>query len=142
MWSPRSQTITYDPKRLKRNDGKIGLLHEIGHLKLNHKRYTFDMELLTMEMDAWDFVRRTAAGFGLKIDESHIERCIASYDAWLSKRATCPDCHNFSLQQDRSNFSCFACGSKWQVNVRLDRRVKRTVIERFHHPNLARHGLN
>lgn len=142
MWSPRSQTITYDPQRLRRNDGKIGLLHEIGHLKLGHRHYTYDMQLLGMEMDAWDFVRHMAPGFGLQVDETHIARCIATYDDWLSKRATCPDCHNFSLQQDRSNFSCFSCGSKWQVNVRLDKRVKRTVIERFHHPRLIGTGLN
>lgn len=137
MWSPRTKTITYDPKLLKTNRGKIGLLHEIGHASLGHKRYTYDMQLLTMEMDAWDFVRQLAGRFGLKIDEDHISRCIASYDEWLSKRATCPDCENFSLQQNRYNFSCFACGSKWQVNTNIQRRVKRTITERFGHAHLA-----
>jgi hypothetical protein len=137
MWSPRNRTITYDPKRLKTNNGRIAVLHEIGHASLGHRHYKYDMQLLKMEMDAWDFVRHTAPGFGIKIDEEHITRCIASYDQWLSKRATCPDCQAFSLQKDRFNFGCFSCGSKWQVNMRIDRRVKRTVTSRYGHPHLA-----
>lgn len=135
MWSPRSQTITYDPKRLRNNNGRIGLLHEIGHASLGHQHHPkYDIELLGMEMDAWDFVRSHAPRFGLIIDEQHIARCIASYDQWLSKRATCPDCNNFSLQKDRHSFGCFVCGSKWDVNVRLDRQVRRTVTSRYLRP--------
>ncbi|HSX14446.1 MAG TPA: hypothetical protein VLE72_00860 [Candidatus Saccharimonadales bacterium] len=137
MYSPKAQTITYDPKRLKRNDGKIGLLHEIGHAYLGHKYYTYDMQLLTMEMDAWDFVRRMAMTYSIKIDEAHINRCIASYDEWLSKRATCPSCDNFSLQSGRHSFSCFICGSRWTTNQNQLSRVKRTVIDNFERPRLA-----
>jgi len=138
MWSPKSRTITYNPKRLKTNGGKIGLLHEIGHAQLHHVRHPkFDMQLLTMEMDAWDFVRQNAAQFGLSIDETHISQCIASYDYWLSKRATCPDCANFSIQKDQSNFACFACGANWRVNDNKLRRVKRTIISRWDKPSYA-----
>lgn len=138
MWSPRQHSITYDPKRLKTNNGKIGLLHEIGHAYLGHQSYPkFDMALLTMEMDAWDFVRSRAVEFGLRIDEGHISRCIATYDYWLSKRATCPDCQSFSLQRDRSHFACFSCGASWQVNDNKMRRVKRTVVSRWEHPRYA-----
>jgi tRNA(Ile2) C34 agmatinyltransferase TiaS len=90
-----------------------------------------------MEMDAWDIVRKLAPQLKLKIDELHISRCIASYDEWLSKRATCPDCDNFSLQKGRQSFACFACGSTWNVNERKDRRVMRTVTSRFSHTTLA-----
>ena len=134
MWSPLTKTITYDPKRLRSNDGKIGLLHEIGHAHLGHTRYPkFDMALLGMEMDAWDFVRSNAELYSLKVNEAHISQCIASYDYWLSKRATCPDCDNFSLQKDRSSFACFSCGATWQVNHNMLRRVKRTVVSRWEH---------
>ncbi len=132
MYSPKTDTITYDPKRLGRNDGRIGLLHEIGHAKLGHKFFLYDMQLLGMEMDAWEFVRQMATQYGLKVDEGHITRCIASYDEWLSKRATCPDCNNFSLQKSRSDFGCFMCGASWRVNDNMLRRVKRTVVERYH----------
>lgn len=133
MWSPNIQTVFYNSKRLGTNNGKVGLLHEIGHGLLQHRIYKYDMELLKMEMEAWDVVRQLAPGYDIKVDEVHIARCIASYDNWLSKRATCPDCRNFSLQKDRCNFGCFACGSKWKVNERKDRRVTRVVTSRFEH---------
>jgi hypothetical protein len=131
MWSPSTQSIHYDTKRIQHPNGKVALLHEIGHARLNHRFYKYDMELLRMEMDAWDIARGLAPQFGLEIDEEHIAQAIASYDEWLSKRATCPDCDNFCLQKDRSKFSCFACGSTWKVNERKDRRVKRTITSRF-----------
>ena len=88
-------------------------------------------------MDAWDFVRSHAPLYQLQVDERHIDLCIASYDHWLSKRATCPDCNNFSLQKDRSNFACFSCGAAWKVNDDKMRRVKRTVVSRWDHPHYA-----
>lgn len=131
MWSPISRTVTYDPRRMKNNNGRLALLHEIGHAELNHRTYKYDFELIKMEMDAWDFVRQTATSFHIKIDEDHIARCIETYDHWLTKRATCPDCQNFCLQKDRNNFGCFLCGSKWKVNWRKDRRVTRKITSRW-----------
>lgn len=134
MWSPHAKAIIYDTRRKKQNDGKIALIHEIGHASLGHRLYKYDMELIKMEMDAWDVVRQIAPRYGLYIDEEHIARCIATYDEWLTKRATCPDCANFSLQKGRDEYSCFACGSRWQVNWRKDRRVTRKVVERYENP--------
>jgi len=89
------------------------------------------MELLRMEMEAWDIARDLAPKYGVKINEAHIASTISSYDDWLTKRATCPDCNNFSLQRGRDSYGCFACGAKWVVNWRKDRRVKRTITSRF-----------
>ncbi len=133
MWSPNTMTVYYDSRRIKTDNGKVGLLHEIGHGLLGHRIYKYDMELLAMEMEAWDVVRKLAPKYQLPVDETHIARCIATYDNWLSKRATCPDCTNFSLQRDRATFGCFACGSKWKVNERKDRRVTRRVTDRWQH---------
>lgn len=137
MWSPHNQAIVYDTRRKTSNDGKIALVHEIGHGLLNHRLYKYDMELIQMEMDAWDQVRRLAPKYDLYVDEEHIARCISTYDEWLTKRATCPDCQNFSLQKGRDQYGCFACGSVWNVNWRKDRRVTRTVTERYENPQLA-----
>lgn len=131
MWSPASKTVTYDIDRLPEENGRIALLHELGHARLGHTMYKYDMELLGMEMEAWDVVRELAPSYGLTVDEEHIADCISTYDTWLSKRATCPDCNNFSLQSGRDAYACFACGSKWQVNWRKDRRVHRTIISRY-----------
>ena len=38
--------------------------------------------------EAWDFVRSVAGLYNVDVDEKHIAECIASYDHWLSKRAT------------------------------------------------------
>lgn len=137
MWSPHTNSIVYDPDRMDRNDGQIALLHEVGHALLGHKIYKYDAELLKMEMDAWDQFRRLAPKYQLTVDEEHIAACIATYDHWLTKRATCPDCATFSLQRARDEYGCFACGSIWQVNWRKDRRVTRTVLERYENPLLA-----
>lgn len=136
MWSPHELAIYYDTKRVKKNDGLIALVHEIGHATLDHRLYRFDAELLKMEMDAWDEARKLANRYGLTVDEDHISRCIKTYDDWLTKRATCPDCSNFSLQRGRDEYSCFGCGAVWQVNWRKDRRVTRKVVERYEHPIL------
>lgn len=131
MWSPNSRTITYDTRRMSTNNGKLALLHEIGHARLGHRIYKYDMELLRMEMEAWDIARELAPPLGVKINEEHIASTISSYDQWLTKRATCPDCNNFSLQRGRDSYGCFVCGAKWVVNWRKDRRVKRTIVSRF-----------
>jgi hypothetical protein len=131
MWSPATRTITYDTRRMSTNNGRLALLHEIGHARLGHRIYKYDMELLRMEMEAWDIARQLAPTLGVRINEDHIASTIASYDQWLTKRATCPDCDNFSLQRGRDSYGCFVCGAKWVVNWRKDRRVKRTIISRF-----------
>jgi hypothetical protein len=131
MWSPNTRTITYDTRRIDTNNGRLALLHELGHARLGHRIYKYDMELLRMEMEAWDVARDLAPRHGVKINEHHIATTIASYDDWLTKRATCPDCDNFSLQRGRDSYGCFACGAKWVVNWRKDRRVKRTIVSRF-----------
>jgi hypothetical protein len=137
MWSPHTNSIVYDKRRRSQNDGRIALVHEIGHALLGHRLYRYDMELIKMEMDAWDQVRRLAPRYGLEVDEQHIAQCMATYDEWLTKRATCPDCQNFSLQKGRDQYGCFACGSVWSVNWRKDRRVTRRVLERYQNPQLA-----
>jgi hypothetical protein len=138
MWSPAARSITYDARRLHTSRGKIGLIHELGHALLGHRIYTFDMELLTMELDAWDMARTIAPRYRLRIDERHVADCIATYDEWISKRATCPECQNFSLQKGRDHYQCFACGAGWQVNWRKDRRVKRTTLQPARHTCIAR----
>jgi len=131
MWSPNTKTITYDERRIDTNNGRLALLHELGHARLGHRIYKYDMELLRMEMEAWDIARNLAPLYGVSVNEDHITSTISSYDEWLTKRATCPDCNNFSLQRGRDSYGCFACGAKWVVNWRKDRRVKRTIVSRF-----------
>jgi hypothetical protein len=137
MWSPHDQAIFYDTRRMQANDGLMALLHEIGHATLNHRIYKFDMELIQMELDAWDVARKLAPTYNVTIDEEHVATVVSTYDEWLTKRATCPDCQNFSLQKGRDEYGCFGCGAIWQVNWRKDRRVTRYIVERYEHPVLT-----
>ncbi len=130
-FNARTQTITYIPEELSREEGKLALLHEIAHMKLGHFTYKYDIELLDLEHEAWEETRRLAKDYGLNIDEDHIEECLKSYDQWLSKRASCPRCGTYSLQRSDNTFGCFVCDCYWEVNERKDRRVRKKIISKL-----------
>lgn len=134
MYCPSDQSVTYDVDRVNSNNGLLALVHEVSHGVLEHRVYKYDLQLVQMEIDAWEMTRKLAERYGLEVDEEHIANCIDSYDYWATKRATCPDCDNFSLQRGRDEYSCFNCGAIWQVNWRKDRRVTRKVVERYRSP--------
>lgn len=120
--------INYNPEELASQQGQLSLVHEISHALLNHFHYSYDIELLLMEIDAWSKTRELCQQFDLIIDEDYISDCIESYDSWLTARSTCPKCNNFCLQKGPTRFSCFLCGCEWKVNDRKDCRVIRTII--------------
>jgi len=130
-FNANTQTITYVPDDLEREDGSLALLHEIAHMKLGHFAYTYDVELLHMEHEAWDETRKIAEEYGIEIDEAHIDECLDSYDKWLSKRATCPKCGEYALQRDHNIFGCFVCDCYWKVNERKDREVRKRIISKI-----------
>ncbi len=107
----------------------MALLHEIAHKKLGHFDYKYDLELLEMEKEAWEEVKRETTESGLPLDEKHIEECLDTYTDWVNRRATCPCCHTFGLQKANNVFKCIECETKWKVNERKDRRVVRKTIK-------------
>lgn len=137
LWSPKYQTIIYDPTRLETDEGRLALLHEIGHAQLRHRAYRYDLELLNMEIEAWIVAKKLAGLHSVPIDVEHIRQAVNSYDKWLTRRATCPDCNSFGAQAGRDVYHCFTCECRWSVNWRKDRRVKRTVIPRVSQPVMA-----
>lgn len=127
-YSSSSQAITYAPKEVFTPKGFLALLHEISHAKLNHFNYDFDLELLEMEKEAWNEVKKEAHSHKVVIDENHIEECLSSYTSWITKRSSCPVCATFGLQKSHNTFQCFSCQTRWVVNERKDRRVLRKII--------------
>jgi 23S rRNA G2069 N7-methylase RlmK/C1962 C5-methylase RlmI len=91
------------------------LLHELGHALLAHTGYTHDIELLQMEVAAWEKARELASYYGLKIDEDYLQDCVDTYRDWLHLRATCPACFGRSLQASETTYRCFNCQTQWQV---------------------------
>lgn len=125
------RTIHYVPEAIDTKSGKLAFLHEISHANLGHFSYRYDIELLTMEIEAWEETKRLAEEHKVSIDNEYINDCLSSYDQWITKRATCPKCKTFGLQKSTVLFSCFVCDAKWKVNKRKDREVRRVLIEDF-----------
>ena len=114
-WSPKERNVYF-----KRDDSTLestwSLLHETGHALLNHIHYFTDIELLTMEMDAWEKAKNLATELDIEIDDDHIQDCLDSYRDWLHKRSLCPDCFLSGIQINTSTYSCIFCHKKWKVS--------------------------
>lgn len=92
------------------------LLHELGHALLGHAGYKHDIELLQLEVAAWEKGRELAEYYGLRIDEDYVQDCLDTYRDWLHLRATCPTCFARSLQTTEKRYRCFNCQTEWQVS--------------------------
>lgn len=116
-WSPASKTVHYDSSNTESDCSIWALLHEAAHAKLDHQNYTSDLELLMLEVAAWDEAKRIANNIGIDIDCDHIEDCLDTYREWLHQRSTCPTCGVVSLQEHANLYRCFNCLNDWQVST-------------------------
>lgn len=117
FWSPAKQLITYRPEALAEPVGHWALLHELAHALLGHTHYRSDLELLLLEVAAWDKARALGRQLDLEIDDEHIQDCLDTYRDWLHQRSTCPTCGAVSLQQSSRQYRCFNCSTTWQVSA-------------------------
>jgi hypothetical protein len=115
VWSPQQKTIYYDAQRVESQAGKAALLHEIGHAKLKHRDFEYDMELVNMEVAAWEKARELAADLDVSMDEEHINSCLETYRIWLFKRSRCPECSATGVQKNSRLYRCFMCAKQWRV---------------------------
>lgn len=115
-WHAGKKHVSY--RRVGKNTERNmwALLHELGHALLDHADYRYDIELLQMEVAAWEKARELAEHYRLQIDEDYIQDCLDSYRDWLHLRATCPVCYSRSLQASPSHYSCCNCQTAWQVS--------------------------
>ncbi len=116
-WSPKNQTVHYIKAELSCEVGIWSLLHEAGHAQAKHKNYNSDIDLLMIEVEAWESARLLAAQLKITIDPDHIEDCLDTYRDWLHQRSTCPACGVVSLQEDIKHYSCYNCHTKWSVGL-------------------------
>ena len=114
-WHAGTNNISYAV--IKHNDlhGTWALLHEVGHALLQHKDFNSDIELLKMEVAAWEQAKILGKKYSIDINEEYIQTCIDSYRDWLHVRSTCPSCHNRSLQTNKRTYRCLNCDSEWKV---------------------------
>jgi hypothetical protein len=115
-WSPKKQAIMYRQGVKNQTEACFTLLHETGHALLDHKHFSNDFELLSLEVAAWEKAKQIAPAYQLEIDEDHLQDCLDSYRDWLFRRALCPVCATTTLQQDSSSmYRCHNCHATWQV---------------------------
>lgn len=117
-WSPAERTVFF----LQNNESIEGiwaLLHETGHAILGHEQYFTDIELLQMEVEAWDQAQQLTGvlNLGESIHEDHIQDCLDSYRDWLHKRSLCPDCHLSGIQTTTATYTCVFCHRTWKVSA-------------------------
>lgn len=113
-WSPKTRTVLY---RAKHDDNKAewALLHEVGHALLDHHHYQSDLELISLESQAWEKAKELAKQYDRQIDPDHIEDCMDTYRDWLHQRSACPTCDTRSLQKDAQHYRCHNCDQVWTV---------------------------
>jgi hypothetical protein len=115
-WHAGKRSIAYSRGHAEA-ENTFSLFHELGHALLQHQSYTYDMELLQIEVAAWDKAREVAIRYDISLDEDHIQDCLDTYRDWLHLRATCPTCFSRSLQATSSRYHCFNCKTEWSVTV-------------------------
>lgn len=113
-WSPATNQVYYSSRAA--GDGSWSVLHELAHALLGHSSYAHDIELLQLEVAAWEKAKQLGGRYNIAIDSDHIEDCLDSYRDWLYKRSICPSCGAKSIQQDGvPRYQCFNCHNVWRV---------------------------
>lgn len=125
-WSPSEQVIYYDPKSKKSEV----LLHELSHSLLGHSDYTRDIELLTMERQAWDKAVSIAEKYGVEIGDDTVQDYLDTYREWLDARSTCPECQATGHEASKHLYKCIACGHSWRVNEARICGLKRYKVQK------------
>lgn len=124
-YSPSEGTVYYAA-----NDDSIDyLIHEMGHALLEHTTYTHDIELLSMERDAWKKAHEIAREIGISLNYQIEEEALDSYRDWLHQRSTCPTCKETGVQGADRDYTCISCGSTWAVTRQQTCRVYRKQIK-------------
>ena len=126
-WSPESGEVFYNVDGAGERDA-WALLHETGHALLEHESYKTDIELLKMEIAAWEKAHELGTQFGIKIDENHVQDCLDTYRDWLHARALCPSCTTRCLQHTSGHeYRCHNCHTSWKVTPSRFCRPYRSV---------------
>ncbi|HUC95469.1 MAG TPA: hypothetical protein VMR76_00730 [Candidatus Saccharimonadia bacterium] len=117
FWSPKHDKITYKASTIDQPIGQWSILHETAHSLLGHLEYSSDLELLQLEVDAWDKAKDLARDIDIKIDENHIQDCLDTYRDWLHRRSTCPKCSVVCIQVTTTLYKCHNCYTSWNVSA-------------------------
>lgn len=116
-WSPETSEVFYVHRAKPKQHDSWSLLHETSHALLQHTSYKADLELLHLEVAAWQHAVELAKNYSIVIDDEYVQDCLDTYRDWLYRRSLCPACGNQCLQSDQtSHYSCFNCHTRWHVS--------------------------
>lgn len=116
-WCPETAEVFYDDAKFDQDSSIWSLLHETSHALLGHTTYKADLELLQLEVAAWNHALILASEHGINIDGEYVQDCLDTYRDWLYRRSLCPGCGAQCIQIDSSNFyRCFNCHTRWHVS--------------------------
>lgn len=111
-WNPDNKVIFYG------TDDKNSLdllLHEVSHGILGHDKYHRDVDLLSMEAEAWEKAKDLAEQFDNNIKEDTVQDHLDTYREWMHARSLCPKC-SATGSQEKGAYKCIACGNVWRTN--------------------------
>lgn len=114
-WSSEDSCVTYSDNGV--NGSTAHLLHEMSHAILGHKDYKRDIELLSLERDAWAYAEGVLSPkYKRVIADEIIKTSLDSYRDWLHARSTCPTCSATGIEIKKAIYSCPVCTGQWSVN--------------------------
>ncbi len=113
-WSARERVIHIDQSH---QHSELFSLHELSHALLDHSGYRYDIDLIKLERDAWDYAKHTLAPkYGVAMDEQVVQDNLDTYRDWLHARSSCPECESTGLQTKEQLYRCLDCGHRWRTN--------------------------
>ncbi len=128
-WAPEKLTVFYNPQSSQKH-AHWSLLHELAHALLGHTDYTTDLQLVLIEMEAWEYAKSLEQKHSSEdfIDDEHVQDCLDTYRDWLHARSSCPRCDQVGLQQDRSTYRCINCQQTWHISGARFKRPYRLCL--------------
>ena len=121
-WNFETQTIFFTNSP----DFETQILHELGHALNSHSDFEMDVELLQMEVEAWQTSREISEKYGIKISDNSVENHLDTYRDWLHKRSLCTNCLVNGFQQSDLSYKCPTCRTVWSVNDSRFKNLRRT----------------
>lgn len=137
-WSPEELTVFY---KSNTKNCTWSLLHELGHMLCGHTSYRSDIDLLRMELEAWEKAKQYGINYNVIIQQDYVEKCLDSYRDWLHKRSTCPTCSQTGIELNSGKYSCINCKGNWLVSqnrfCRAYRKNQTPSIEKMEGVNIT-----
>lgn len=124
-WSFKKNSIFYTEE----SNFEAKILHELGHALRGHRSFEKDIDLLKMELEAWEKAKIIALEYGVKISQNLIEDHLDTYRDWLHRRSLCPNCQINGFQMKNGDYRCPACESEWRANSAKFQELRRRKIK-------------